>query len=82
MNLRIHLPFGKGSVDKVKFSRGNIKVGETPSVSIPPIITCVKNAPCKKDCYVLRNMSHYPNVLKSYEHNYRIWINSPQDYFL
>ena len=36
---------------KVTISQSNTKLGMIPTISLPPIITCRKNAPCAKDCY-------------------------------
>ena len=40
----------------VSISRGNVKMGAIPSVSLPPIITCSKEAckHCGKKCYALK----------------------------
>lgn len=54
---------------KVSFSKGNSKMGLIPSVSLPPIITCPKGAPCAKKCYASKLCRIYPTVKKAYQNN-------------
>ncbi len=66
---------------RIKISPGNRKMGMTPSVSLPPITTCIDNAPCAKGCYVIRNMSFRPAIINSYKHNLNIYNKDPDLYF-
>lgn len=66
---------------KVSISNGNRKMGAIPSVSLPPITTCPKNAPCAKKCYAMRMCKRYPNVKQAYENNLEIWQSDPIEYF-
>ena len=50
-----------------KISEKNTKMGWIPSVSLPPIITCRPNAPCKKDCYALKAYRCYKRTKKGGE---------------
>ena len=54
---------------KVSISNGNRKMGAIPSVSLPPVITCPKNAPCAKKCYALKMCRIYPTVKNAYQNN-------------
>lgn len=54
---------------KVSISRGNRKMGAIPSVSLPPVITCAKDAPCVKKCYACKMCRLYKNVRESYARN-------------
>ena len=67
---------------KISISPGNVKMGAIPSVSLPPVATCPKNAPCYKKCYARRMAARYPNVRNAYENNLQEFLNDPQGYFL
>jgi hypothetical protein len=54
---------------KVSISNGNRKMGAIPSVSLPPIITCPKGAPCAKKCYAAKLARIYPSVKTAYQNN-------------
>lgn len=66
---------------KVSISNGNAKMGAIPSVSLPPIITCPKGAPCAKKCYAHKLCRIYPTVKKAYQNNLDIWNTNPTEYF-
>ena len=56
-------------------------MGAIPSVSLPPVITCPKNAPCAKKCYALKLCRLYPTVKKAYENNLEILKADPNEYW-
>lgn len=66
---------------KISISPGNVKMGAIPSVSLPPVQTCPKNAPCYKKCYARRMAARYPNVRNAYENNLNAFIANPLEYF-
>lgn len=66
---------------KVKISNGNRKMGAIASVSLPPIKTCVKNAPCIKDCYACKLCRIYKNTRNAYEHNLTLLEEDRNNYF-
>lgn len=66
---------------KVSISKGNSKMGAIPSVSLPPIITCPKGAPCAKKCYASKLCRLYPTVRKAYQNNLDIWNTDHDEYF-
>lgn len=66
---------------KVTISQSNTKLGMIPTISLPPIITCRKNAPCTKDCYGTRGNYRFKNVKKSMETNLLIYKSNEKDYF-
>lgn len=35
----------------LNISEGNSKMDAIPSFSLPPVITCRPDAPCRKECY-------------------------------
>jgi hypothetical protein len=72
----------------ISVSRGNIKVGRIPSVSLPHIVTCNPCAPCAQrdadrnaPCYVDKIVRLRPNVRAAYERNLRILIASRAEFF-
>ena len=64
----------------VKISNGNTKMGTIKSVSLPPVATCRKNAPCIKNCYA-RRLQRFPNVKNAYENNLQLYKENPALYF-
>ncbi len=40
-----------------------------PSISLPPVTTCVKNVACVKDCYANRIVRRWEHVRKQWLHN-------------
>jgi hypothetical protein len=76
------------AVETLSISRGNIKMGRVPSVSLPHIITCNPVAPCaqlgadgRAPCYVDRIVRLRPNVRAAYARNLRILRASHIEYF-
>lgn len=66
---------------KISISTGNTKMGAIPSVSLPPITTCPKGAPCAKKCYAKRLYCRYPSVKTAYDNNLEIFNTDPNEYF-
>ena len=58
-------------------SRGNIKMGNIPSISLPAVKTCRKGAPCAGKCYAVRMEKRYPNCKTAYDHNLQLWYEYP-----
>jgi DNA repair photolyase len=66
---------------KVTISKGNRKMGEIKSVSLPPIVTCAKNCTCAKKCYAAKMCRIYKNVKESYNRNLDAFNNNPAEYW-
>lgn len=66
---------------KVSISKGNRKMGEIKSVSLPPIVTCAENCTCAKKCYAAKMCRLYKNVKESYNRNLEILNNNPAEYW-
>ena len=66
---------------KVTISKGNSKMGEIPSVSLPPIVTCAENCTCAKKCYAFRMYRRYKNVKQSYDENLEVLENDSNEYW-
>lgn len=62
-------------------SRGNSKVGNVMSVSLPPGVTCPPGVPCYKDCYARRLSKIRPTVARSWERNWRVCQADLRTYF-
>lgn len=63
-------------------SAGNMKIGSTPNVSLPPVITCGKNcANCIHDCYDIKACMQYANVRNARARNYSILLRNYELYW-
>lgn len=71
------------SINSIKISMGNSKLGKAiPSVNLPPIITCRKDAPCAKSgkCYACKGRFRFKNVQNTMRINYELWKSNPKAY--
>ena len=66
---------------KLSISKGNRKMGEIKSVSLPPVVTCAKNCTCAKKCYAMKMCRIYKNVKASYDRNLEVYCNNPKEYW-
>lgn len=55
----------------VKFSKGNSKMGDICSVSLPSVVTC-RVCDCQKKCYARKLERLRPTVARAYAHNLRV----------
>lgn len=53
----------------VAISKGNMKVGKLPNVSLTPCATCPSDAPCRSKCYAMKAYRQYPNVRNAWGGN-------------
>lgn len=66
----------------MKISITNSKLGNNiPSINLPPIITCRKDAPCKKGCYALKGNWLFKNVKNSLQSNLEDFQNDSKKFF-
>ena len=68
----------------VSISRGNAKMGQIASVSLPPIITCSKEAckHCGKKCYALKIARLRPKTVgAAYQRNLDILKTNPDQFW-
>ena len=72
---------GAEIVRGVSISRGNVKLGAIPSVSLPACITCNPAAPCFKKCYARRMSARRATVRDAYAKNLEIYQNGYYNYF-
>lgn len=61
----------------VKVSKGNAKLGQIQSVSLPAGLTCRGDSECAKKCYAMRLERMRPSVRSAYKHNYELLKRSP-----
>ena len=66
---------------KICISKGNMKIGNTLNVSLPPIITCANCSGCCTLCYDIKAVLQYPNVRKARAKNYALLMNDRNKYF-
>ena len=65
-------------------SKGNSKLGaHIINVSLPPIITCRKGAPCAKDgaCYALKFYKARPTCKKAWDENLELYKSNPFEFW-
>ena len=67
----------------VVISKGNIKMGQIQSVSLPPIVTCSPLACkfCGKKCYARKMCKLRPTVKESYDNNLDILLNDKEKFW-
>lgn len=65
----------------ISISKGNIKMGEIKSVSLPPVLTCAENCTCAKKCYAMRMYRRFPQTKESYNRNLEIFNSNPTSYW-
>lgn len=68
---------------RVRFSGGNSKMGEVPSVSTLPFFTCPERChnTCGVKCYAAKLANLRPNVRNAYAHNTAMAIYKPVEYW-
>ena len=66
---------------KLTISRKSKKLGSIPSINIPPILTCRKDAPCSKLCYATKGTFTYKKVKTSHLENYIAYQEDQQMFF-
>lgn len=67
---------------KVSISKGNRKMGEIPSVSLPPVITCKHCETCARKCYAAKLARIYKTTREAWQRNYKILCEDRNAYFL
>ena len=65
----------------VCISKGNIKMGPIPSVSLSAYTTCRADAPCKPICYAAKIERLRPNVKNADARNLYILLKNPEQYW-
>lgn len=66
--------------NEVCVSKGNIKMGEIKSISLPPISTC-RACQCHAKCYAAKIAKLRKTVRESYERNLRILNEQPEVFY-
>ena len=64
----------------ISISKGNSKLGQIPSVSLPAVKTC-RMCACSKICYAKKLERLRPTVRKAYQRNLDALIESPDVYW-
>lgn len=66
----------------ISISTGNKKMGQIPSVSLPPVITCKNCSTCAKKCYAAKLCRIYKTVKEAYDRNLEILKEDRDSYFI
>jgi hypothetical protein len=68
---------------EIHTSKGNMKIGNTMNISLPPIKTCRKKAPCAKLCYAIKAYNGYAKTTckPNYDENLTFYKRDPEGYF-
>ena len=63
----------------VSVSSGNSKMGNIPSISFPPVVTCAIRAlnTCAKKCYACKICRYSKEANNAYHRNFELFVNSP-----
>lgn len=66
----------------IHISKGNSKLGAIINLSLPPVITCRKGAPCaRRDaCYALK-LYDRPTVKKAWDENLELYKSNPFEFW-
>lgn len=64
----------------VSISKGNEKLGDIPSISLPSVLTC-RACECNKKCYARRIELRRPNVKNAYQNNLTVLNSDPETYW-
>lgn len=65
----------------VHLSKSNSKLGDIPSVSLPPIITCRPNCPCASLCYATKGRFRFSSNKQIMQSNLEAYQKDPDAYF-
>ena len=57
----------------ISISKGNIKMGDISSISLPAVVTCRPDAPCFLKCYARKMCAYRDTVRAAYERNLDIY---------
>lgn len=66
---------------KLQISKGNTKTGKIPAVSLAPIKSCPKSAPCKTCCYAVKVCRYSPEAKAAWNNNLELYLKNPDSYF-
>jgi hypothetical protein len=67
---------------KLHISKGNMKLGNIPNLSLPPIETCAPHLPCFEKCYARKAYRCYPSARSAWDENLKLWQASPSRFIL
>jgi hypothetical protein len=73
--------FYKTTMQQIKISNGNIKLGGIPNLNLPPgpQYSCRKtDCKCYEDCYARKAWRQYPAVRTAWTSNWDLWNDDPQ----
>ncbi len=65
---------------KISISTGNIKMGNIPSISLPPGSSCPAGVPCFQDCYA--NKAYLIPARQAWQKNMDLYQSDPESFFI
>lgn len=65
---------------ELSISKGNLKLGNIQSVSLPAVLTC-RECKCQSKCYARKIARLRPTVASAYQHNYEVLQSNPDVYW-
>ena len=69
-----------GDLSMPTITDGNEKMGEVANISLPPVLSCNKSAPCAKcGCYA-KALKRFPSCMKLWKYNWQQWHRRPDVY--
>ena len=55
---------------RLSISKGNTKLGKIPNFSLPPLVSCFPNIPCRDACYAIPTYKMYAATRKQWDDNF------------
>ena len=74
--------FDRVYLEHISISEGNKKIGRTPNISLPPIVSCVNCEVCYRKCYAMKAYRLYPDAKRAWDRNLEIASNEPDRFFM
>lgn len=80
-SVQVNFPANSLFMEAPKLSVSNSKLGVIPTLDLPPITTCRRDAPCMNECYACRSHYVYLNHRVDRVINLKAYYANPQFYF-
>lgn len=80
-SVQVNFPANSLFMEAPKLSVSNSKLGVIPTLDLPPITTCRRDAPCMNECYACRSHYVYLNRRVDRVINLKAYYANPQFYF-
>lgn len=67
-------------MEQISISKGNKKLKNIASFSLPPVESCLFHKYCADKCYAKKAYKAYPNTKNAYDRNFRIVKENPDEF--